>query len=432
MYDFRAFRALAEDVHTMPTGFDVYNRLRYDKMTHPQVSPYLEKILESDAVPDSSLWTLVESYHDSACSDPRDLVFGLLALADDAASRAIRPDYTKSDTSVLLQLLEAHASAINMETAFNIAAAFCLGPYDSEIAAMLHQRRKISCHDKMSASLVCNNPDLIIPSSSRISVRAHSYCKVWQDAAGTLVAPLVKVAGTKRHSGHDFQIDLETTNAGVSIHAPSGTVLAVADMTTQRGDVLLFFSDDDPDDPLQTPLAGLVIRPNEGNTQTIVGQFVFEFGVRPCAGIGGLQFRDDGPYRDEDIAQDFRCECLDPGPLGFESWKWLRMHGLDSQDSPESSVVVLFSETIKWDTYHNGRDQKWSVYMSPEDLLLFVAQDLKVEEGSLERNSVPSISNSMHPEETVRRLATDVTSDGFSSYAVCEHSESDAGWLGRR
>jgi hypothetical protein len=44
-----------------------------------------------------------------SCSDPRDRVFGLLALADSECRDAFRPDYTKSATAVLLQLIEHHA-----------------------------------------------------------------------------------------------------------------------------------------------------------------------------------------------------------------------------------------------------------------------------------------------------------------------------------
>jgi hypothetical protein len=428
MYDFREFRAIADDLDIPPNPRDDHVRWRCDSLKHPQVSPYLEKILQSGAASDASLWGLVRNYRDSACTDPRDLVFGLLALADDHASRVIHPDYTKSDTSVLLQLLEAHASSINMETAFDIVAAFRLGPYNSEIAALLQQRRKTSCTNSTSLSLACRNANHLT-SASRVSAKAHSYCKVWQDITGVLIAPLTKAGDLQLHANHAFQIGQETVNEGVGIHTPSGLMVAVANRDLQPGDVLLFFCDtddsDDPDEVLQTPLPGLIVRPAGGDTHTIVGQFLFGQGVRPCA---GMQYG-NATYLEEDGPRRGRCECLNPDALGMESSQWLSMNDLDRQ-SPEG--VVVFSGVMEWDRYHNGSDRIWSVHMSPEDLLLFVAQDLKVEENPLEKDLVPRAGKSMYPEEIVRRLTTDVTSDGFSSYAVCERSESDAGWLGAR
>jgi hypothetical protein len=58
--------------------------------------------------------------------------------------------------------------------------------------------------------------------------------------------------------------------------------------------------------------------------------------------------------------------------------------------------------------------------MSPEDLLVFIAQDLKSVHRQPIKWEVPMVDDSVDLEESMERLTTRVTSEEFSSYAICE------------
>jgi hypothetical protein len=72
--------------------------------------------------------------------------------------------------------------------------------------------------------------------------------------------------------------------------------------------------------------------------------------------------------------------------------------------------------------------RNWVVYMSPADLILFAAQDLKSEVSPPEEGVGPIIVLSVCPEEKAKRLTTSVTSDLVSSFAIRRQKWSHTRW----
>lgn len=103
-----------------------------------------------------SIWDRVEYHRTASCSDPRDYVFGLLSLTDQRTRTALKPDYAKSVTEVLLELLEYKAECDGEVTeevswrfgrsfyqARNVVGSFGLRCDDQNIIAAMRDRRRI-------------------------------------------------------------------------------------------------------------------------------------------------------------------------------------------------------------------------------------------------------------------------------------------------
>jgi hypothetical protein len=192
---------------------------RWSTMERRVVSWFLYIFLSNmdEGPTNSSIWDLASLYRSSNCLDPRDRVFGLLSLADTASVETIRPDYTKSVTEVLLQLIE-HRAARDGEIAklpwgdalwdaYEIIAGFGLGPDAPDVAAMLQQRRTSYCTNKSSPTLVHRDPIWEPRKTSRIVLEADSYCKVSQNEAGQYIVPLV----AQRQSTQKSRVDVDNT-----------------------------------------------------------------------------------------------------------------------------------------------------------------------------------------------------------------------------
>lgn len=377
---------------------------RFDQLSKHPLSSHLETLWFWTANRTMSLWSLVMTYSSYRCFDSRDRVFGLLALANRNVpeSRVVEPDYTKSSTEVVLQLLDLLACN-SEETLSRWYAAdedsgstnASLHGVKSDMAAMLTVVRSIESRSEQTGpnamvrlrrSLPYDIPiDRDLKSQyqvahrenlRRISIQVCLSCTVSESEDGDMVAPLCRDGTFPEIEAHDFAYVLENTkDNAVSIHDPVGTIVAVADKNIKGGDTILCFSLHGRRDPA---LAGLIARPAKGAVHAIVGQVVFDEGVRPYGKTN--------------------CCCVNLGRPGCECGKDKHLH--------------------------HSEEREWTVYMSIEDVYLFLAQDMKTKGHDLDRGAELSMSLLTlreNREDTARRLQTRVTSgDLLSSYAVCE------------
>lgn len=325
------------------------------------------------------LWKLAVDHHNYHCADTRDRVFALLSMSHDDSS--IRPDYTKSALQVLLQLLKEKLNRLPddslMRSMSSIVSGFHLGPLSAEIADVLQLRR--SAHETPFRVPQTLTFDHYHP--PKILLGSDLCCKVWKDEDSNLVTSLLKeVPPSTKACDHEFHDlwDLEqyAKNVAVRVKNPLGRVVALVDKKARADDVLVFFRDQDRvsdfryaqtgPTSLSPPAAGLVVRPLIRDLHVIVGQVVVGPGIRP-------ERHDESPDRNSTGTDS----------LGFELG-------------------------------HNG----WWVYMSPGDLLLFIAQDMKSEVSSPGKDVDSPITRTFCPEETAKRLTTNVTISLNSSYAL--------------
>ncbi|KAK4543071.1 hypothetical protein LTR36_005848 [Oleoguttula mirabilis] len=131
---------------------------------------------------------------------------------------------------------------------------------------------------------------------------------------------------------------------------------------------------------LHIPSAGLVVRKTEEGRYLIVGQAIFNPEIAPCTGSPS---NDDGSGRDTRVNISSGCGCS------------------------------------SGEEYHVKSDRKWTVHFAPEDLLLFITQDLAFHDRPKEKDTALMVDLYVRPEEAAKRLRTRVTSSQFSSYAVC-------------
>jgi hypothetical protein len=316
--------AIMNDIGGMPEPGEYPQRTRELGMRE-RPSFYFDMIVSHDLTFSKTIWSVMRTFVSHHCSDPRDRVFGLLALVDPEYREAFRPDYTKSATAVLLQVIEHHAemdkgedSSGNFFWARTIIAAFGLGPDEPDIASM-RDRRRIAVHgqDPLSDITIAtrdlrpfsvreNDPcsagrlpqGLVDTGSRRIVLDAKWHCTVWKDGAG------------------EFLVG--------------------------------FFH------------SALIVRRYSSTIATIVGQCILDSDVKSGQRGSG-------------------CVCRDGT--------------------------------------HTSTNDTWQALMSPEDLLVFVAQDLKSVPQLPSKYGMPVADVSVHPKQSIERLTTRVTSREFSSYA---------------
>lgn len=393
-FRFEMFRSLEHDLRTKPD----YGFYRDIEIRTP--SWYMTMFMSSDLDLDASIWDLFLIYASSHCSDPRDRVFGLLGLAEEASSQSIRPDYSKSHTQVLLQLLEEQAEVWEESAVWArrgdchemVDAHYSIGNYGSsadvpEIATMLQQRRLSHHNSRLSPTPMPHDLSCILKSQRRIAINVHAHCTLRRDPAGAWIAPLVWKMPSGKESqlpGHDFRVDRNGSGNAIQLHDPNGSMIALADTSSLPGDVLLFFDDFRPLAPMMVPVAGLIVRRVEGRMHSVVGQFISDYGVRPCPIIRERDYIAGNRDFYHDSSEDAACEC-----------------GGDEE-------------------LHGSHAMRWKVYMSPKDLLLFITQDMKIKRRLPGKDVAPITELSMWPEQTAERLATSVTDEPFSSYVVCE------------
>lgn len=361
----------------------------------------MDTLLTSGRIRDMSLWDQVYTYCDSHCSDPRDRAFGLLALAD-SSSETFYPDYTKPPAEVFLTLLEHEAFRpkasddevnIHMSQALVILGSFRLDSYDTSIQQILQLRRLIDRKESFDSNLELEDPDRDIGSLRRVSVAVHSYCRVSQDDAGELVAPLIKKESERTIPGHDFQSVQEATkDEAISIRSCDGQVLALADSRIEPGDTLVFFDKREGSGPglavAGMHIAGVIVRPVKGTLCIIIGQVIVDKGVRPCAAYPqseACRCNDDSSCL---CSKEGKCEC------GAEE-------------------------------LHESVALSWEVHMSSEDILLFLAQDMEARDRPLDEDVAPMADLYVRPDQTARRLKNSVTSELLSSYAICQRAPAE-------
>jgi hypothetical protein len=409
LFGYEELAAIAYDLSTTPSEKDM--KQRWSTMEKRAVSWFLEVFLSNmdDGPMNSSIWDLASLYRSSNCFDPRDRVFGLLALADPASAVIIRPDYTKSVTEVLLQLIEYKAARDEQAAnstyddtfgdAYSIIAGFGLGPDSPDVAALLRQRRINNCTNKSSPSLVHRGPIWEPSKTSRIVLEADSYCKVSVIEAGQYVVPLVEQRKSTNKTRVDVDITVDFPDALRIIRNPAGAVAALATNQIQPGDVLLFFQ---VSARRQIPQSiGLVVRELKPQLHSIIGQFIFNFRYEPCSG-SALAMEEEEICGTSNSGKDDNAET--------------RVGGRDDTQVTRQRCPCGGEPEL-----HSQEGWRWKVHLSPEDLLLYIAQDLKLEEHEPPGKYIaPMVDLAVHPRERAKRVITDVTSEPLSSYAVCE------------
>ncbi|KAK5107431.1 hypothetical protein LTR62_001292 [Meristemomyces frigidus] len=335
-----------------------------------------------------SIAELVFTFAEWQCFDARDRLFALLAMADDSSVSGITPDYTQSTVSVLLRLLKQICIAgvfssvtdkdIGMEELFVIISAFRLEASQHEIAALLIARL---CHRSPSQVPYSQLVPVAEPPEQervRIPVRIQSFVSIQDDEDGKLWAPLYR--NEEEVYPAEWALGLRTAfrqacqqaqDSSGKIHS-RGETLAIATGSVKAGDIALYFGNNKNDRSkkhfasLHTPCAGLVLRQTSSERYLIVGQIIFDLDVEPL-----------------------------PHALRPEA-------GRDKATGPSDPPDVV-----------------WEVHFAPEDLLLFIVQDLAYHQTPREHNRPTMLDCAVRPESTVKRLQTSVTADIFSSYATC-------------
>lgn len=387
LFHFWELGALADDVLNIQVSGSA-DHLQDLEIRSP--SWYLWWLLESqENDQDASIWEHVSTYYASYCSDPRDRVFALLDISDSASRQAIRPDYTLSVTSLVLRLLGFKAKLdkqkdastrayfivpyeYNFRDIHNVIGACGLGPRDPDVAVMLKKRLDADCNDvptDVSPSHLPQRPwSFESGHLCRIVLDVKSHCKIWKNEAGEYIAPLSTRSTVRieaRRKGHFHQSS--RADDATPLRNLNGTVVGLVPNHVQSEDTLLFFHDGNA----RMFHCGLIVRQSKHDTHSsavgmIVGQCIFSTDIEVCR--GGQS-----------------CVCLRRHP------------------SP-----------------HIPQNLRWQVHMAPEDLLVFIAQDLKLEHRTPKKFEVPMADVAVRWEESEKRLGTRVTCGPFSSYAVLE------------
>ena len=376
MFTLDAFSIFAADIRRFPNYF-VEARSRVDSVPESRhLKALLSRRIRNRSTP---LCRIVSHHIDHHCADVRDRVFGLLSLS---SKHAIRADYTKSSLEVVLQLLEQEVCpadssvARDMSELLRIMGAFYLGPLAAESADMLRQRRLVHAAPRPSPQEVVFDRTI----QRQILLKCELCCNVWEDDAGNLVTSLLK--GEAPSTPDKYLGDLERFCHGSDVafkqlKNPLGKVVALADKKVKARDRLLFFSQLRASNDggrnfnaLSPASAGLVVRPSETGIHIVVGQVVVNF--------RGIKIRSDW------------SSSMDPTD----------QYGFENGDCGY---------------------QEWWVFMSPADIFVFAVQDLRARVGSPDEGEGPVVELMYCPEETAKRLATSVTADLASSYAIRKH-----------
>jgi hypothetical protein len=321
-----------------------------------------------------TIWHLARIHHDHHCVDTRDRVFGLLSFTSFKNRGSIRADYTKSNLQVLLQLVEqeSHAPGKVVDEVeergdrfylvgyLNVIGGFLLGPLAAEIAAMVRLRRE-SPPAILGPRPLTRGQYVYTKTQHRVVLEVLHWGTICEDENGNKMVSFSKGDEKPMHVGnHHDSRHVEPTGEAITVkvQTPMGSTSALASKTAKAGDSILILRDQ-VHGP-RAPFTGLVVRPFDRDKHIIVGQVV--------------------------VSDDF------------------------------SSIVPDWNGHLFYTVDPSQRE--WLVFMSPEDLILFAAQDLKSEISSPKGGVGPTIVLSVCPEEQARRLTTSVTSDLVSSFAI--------------
>ena len=164
-------------------------------------------------------------------------------------------------------------------------------------------------------------------------------------------------------------IEQNTEVITIKVRTPKGVASALVSKNVKAGDSILIFRDRSFLHGPQAPITGLVVRPSDCGIHDIVGQVI--------------------------VGDDF--EIVKGG----------------SMDRLASGALCLWT---------------WLVFMSPADLILFVAQDLKADISPPEEGVGRAVVLSVCPEGKARRLTTSVTCGPVSSFAIGRPNWSGTPW----
>lgn len=293
----------------------------------------------------TGLMSLTDQFAESKCSDIRDRIFGLLAMVDWKGRDAMLPDYTKSALQVAIQTLVymcrpqpssgTDADGTDSDSDFEqddttwpivsssrIAAALELHGESKYIARLLGSRQAFTSSEP-SMPRSCPGPE-----RSKIVVAADAFCELFLGAhtGDDLLACLGRSDNGRKSVDIGIPPGFEEEEVEARPSVPCREVwngmelCARVTHTALPGDFLLEFHESCFD-------YGLVVRkiPAEPSSYHVVGQAIFEEGVKGCAGGAG-------------------CSC-----------------SLDSSMHAQDGNLM-------------------EVHFDPQDLLLFVCQTLRVRE----------------------------------------------------
>lgn len=219
-------------------------------------------------------------------------------------------------------------------------------------------------------------------------MEVFSCCWVSRNDAGELVVPHLNKHADPTDPSHDFSyIQEKTKNDAIGLKNSDGIVVALADTKIQPGDALLYVDYVSDHGSPVLAVVGLLARQVHDSLYIIVGQFILYGGVQPWP-----------IFRHPEA-----CGC-------------------DSNDVCGCGELGTFGCTCEGEPYCPVT-WSWEVYMSPEDLLLFLTQDLGIREQPAEEDVEPRLWIYVRPDRTAMRLKTSVTSNILSSYALCRKKE---------
>jgi hypothetical protein len=187
---------------------------------------------------------------------------------------------------------------------------------------------------------------------------ATSHCTVWKNDAGEFVVPLQSSNKASGHSRRKISTGHEITAGGINLRTPDGSDVGLANRQIRHGDTILLFESGVNKGIFHS---ALIVRRYGSTIATVVGQFIIDSDVKSCPGGSG-------------------CVCRD--------------------------------------ATHASGNEAWQALMSPKDLLVFIAQDLKSVPRLPSHAGMPVMDVSVQPKRSIERVTTRVTSGEWSSYAM--------------
>ena len=304
---------------------------------------------------------LVANYTDYGCVDTRDSVFALLYLSrDDALStKTIRPDYTKSAFEVLLQLLDQKAYGVedHAKVSYRVLSAMkmvlsIVGGFHLGPLAA-EIANDLQLRRLAHAAPTPSSQELVFDHHDRRHVGLHT------DVCCRVWEDEAGSLSTSLLVGETPSTQTQTQDSR-SQYVERYMKSVGVEIKNPLGTVVAFGDNKVKAGDILLffddlgPSGGLIVRPIKHDFHMFVGQVVLSHEIQTCSGI-----------------------------------------------DPES-----------FDRENND----WLVCMSPLDLVLFVAQDMKSEISSSKVG--PVMKRTVCLEESAKRLTTNVTSGLDSSFAI--------------
>ena len=339
---------------------------------------------------EQTLLDLMVNFTESQCFDPRDRVYGLLAMVDWQAKVPIRPDYNKTPWEVALSVAEymcstsADGKSLKDREEDNEAVSYPVWSVSEALVAIGISSDTIELthllERRISRMSVPSTPD---HDSPRIEVAADGYCQLYDDPAkpGAFLACVAKHnphIGSSRglddmHVKEAYELATEQDHPRCSAVSSADGMYAVIGPQARAGDYLLSFR---TNGIIHGVVARASTKPQSQDRRfMIVATAIFDPKASICP-VG------------------LACTCL------------------DDHKAVHSCLCGMPAEQ------HAPAGTAMSVHFSPEDFLVFALQDQR-QDGPYAK-AVPDL--------VVRRLGIPITKPGdqWSSYVQEQAITSDS------